>query len=796
MLHLQNRTHRVEVHDDSEAVWFRLSIRDSNGDWIPVLTSGALVPVNIWTPDTHLVCEDPDAAWRPVTESRFQQQTGLYRTACAAADRMELAGHMGPHPITTRITLTGDGGIYLATRLRILERTQVARCMNHLYLAPHGQLARSCEPLDFAWLPALHLKSTHVCSDHYFRAPVTIAMARGFHAALIPDLEIFAAGPAMQHALDLRVTDTCLEGPRLSYGLCCSEPDGHVYFEHRPESAPVFAHTELVYACTLFLGQGQTPAAVVDRVNAHLWQKYGRPLLADPRPQVLPFAEYGTRYTFRHELPASVRFTERKGVICAGIENRARRGANFHAWENDLHMGYGFRHYGQTLADARLQDIADSILNLMCAAPRHQGAFPCIYNFETETYEGTLFWTARSADALRGYDTGAMSVTIWWLLKWIEDFDDLDRTALLSLAETYCTFLMQQQLASGAIPTYFQADLVPAAPLRESATTAISGAVLAQCACLLRRPALTRAAMRAGGFIESRVLPGLAFDDFETFYSCSPKPLHAIDYWSGIRPHNNLSMQWACDMYLALYRQTGEEHWLDSGRFLLNVLSLYQQIWNPSHLPGYLFGGFGVMNTDGEWNDGRQARFTTTYADYFRATGHPEYLERAVAACRAAFALMDMPENHANHINDVVMPHLGAGKGYAPENIHHRGRDSGYGWSGMNWSAAGGLAASAYLERHLGTVFLDTDRCRAYAVDGVAVDVQSWRDNVIHLHIHSSLRALPVPWQEARDIIIRAGGWEREDEEPADLLLIVNDEVSLTLPAATGNPSVRYHLSA
>ena len=65
-------------------------------------------------------------------------------------------------------------------------------------------------------------------------------------------------------------------------------------------------------------------------------------------------------------------------------------------------------------------------------------------------------------------------------------------------------------------------------------------------------------------------------------------------------------------MYLELWQRTREELWLEHGAHLLNILSLYQQVWNPVHLPGHLFGGFGVMNTDGEWNDGRQARFVST----------------------------------------------------------------------------------------------------------------------------------------------------------------------------------------
>lgn len=690
-----------------------------------------------------------------------------------------------------------DAGVRFVTRLELAAETQLARCFNHLYFAPQGKLARSCDPLDFAWLPGLHKKASHVCADHFFRAPLTVVVARGYYAALMPDLDIFGVARDLPHALDLRVTDTLLEAPRLSYGLCASEVDGHVYFEQRPETAPVQPAGELLYAFNVHVGTCTAPAEATRHLSAALWQQYGRPLLAAPQPQVLPFGVYGTRYTFRHELPASVRSVDMAGGEGVGIENKSRRGANFHAWENDLHVGYGLRHYGRQLPDRTLQRIADGILHLMRSAPRKQGAFPCIYNFDAARYEGTLFWTARSVDARHGYDTGAMSVTMWWLLKWIADFPELDDAqALMDLVEEYCALLMELQQLSGAIPTYLQADLAPAPQLKESATTAVSGAVLAQCAFLLKQPEYTRAAIRAGNYIEDHVLPGLNFDDFETFYSCSPKPLHAMDYWSGIRPHNNLSMQWACDMYLALYRRTKEIAWLESGEFLLSVLSLYQQVWNPSHLPGHLFGGFGVMNTDGEWNDGRQARFVTTYADYYAATGNPEYMERAIAACRASFALMDIPENHANDINSVEMPHLGAGRGYAPENIHHRGRDTGYGWSGMNWSAAGGLAASAYLERHWGTIYLDVAVRRAFAIDGMTVKVESWTADAVSLTIASALRDLPMPYREPREIILRAGGWERLDLDPADLNLTLNGEGPLTWTAELQATGVRCGLPA
>ena len=48
--------------------------------------------------------------------------------------------------------------------------------------------------------------------------------------------------------------------------------------------------------------------------------------------------------------------------------------------------------------------------------------------------------------------------------------------------------------------------------------------------------------------------------------------------------------------------------------------------------PEYLYGGFGVMNTDGEWNDGRQSRFVVTLVEYFEETKNLQYLKRAVAS--------------------------------------------------------------------------------------------------------------------------------------------------------------------
>lgn len=474
----------------------------------------------------------------------------------------------------------------------------------------------------------------------------------------------------------------------------------------------------------------------------------------------MPFENYGSEYGYKYELPMSLKTTRLNGLHCAGIEG-GRRGANYHAWENDMVMGFGIRHYAAKWQDTGLRRIADGIRNLLMQAPRKEGAFPCVYNFAEKKFEGTVDRVSIAADPYNGYDTAAMGVTAWWMLHWNEHFGT--DPELLERATSYAWFLRDKQLESGAIPTWFYKDLAPAKALRESATTAISGAVLARIAQLNGDPSLAGAAIRAGRFVDSQVLPELKFHDFETFYSCSFKPYGWRDPVSTIEPQNTLSVQWAADQFLALFKLTGDDYWLKRGEYALDLLSFYQQVWAPPYYRAYVFGGFGVMNTDGEWNDGRQSRFVHTYADYYEATGTIEYLERAVSACRASFAQMDIPENHDNGINFTVQKRLdGKMLGYATENMYHDGpgRDIG-GWSGFNWGAGGGLAASAYLERKFGSLWIDCHSKKAVPVDGLTATVKGWGKRSVRLEVTSALADIPSPFKRRRKVTVRFGRMDK-----------------------------------
>ena len=250
------------------------------------------------------------------------------------------------------------------------------------------------------------------------------------------------------------------------------------------------------------------------------------------------------------------------------------------------------------------------------------------------------------------------------------------------------------------------------------------------------------------------MLPKTLFQDFEVFYSCAPLPLYWLDPVNGIPPVNNLAIQWSADQFLALYRLTGDTHWLAKGEYCLAVLSLFQQVWSPPYLtPPYLFGGFGRRITMANGMICAARAFVSTYADYYKATGNAEYLERAVAACRSSFAGMDTEENHANRINQYHQS-----PGYSAENQYHGGGAALQGGdTGFNWSAGGALSASAYLEKHFGSVWVDGRLKRAVPIDGVKAQVLSWEGQKISLRVESALTKLPHPYVEHRRLVVKFG---------------------------------------
>jgi len=191
-------------------------------------------------------------------------------------------------------------------------------------------------------------------------------------------------------------------------------------------------------------------------------------------------------------------------------------------------------------------------------------------------------------------------------------------------------------------------------------------------------------------------MPGQRYQDFETFYSCSPNVPGFRDPRTGILPQSSLAVFWTAGTMLGVHDLTADEEYLRLAREAADILSLYQQVWSPPFLSFKAFGGFGVMNTDAEWSDARQSLFAPLYLDLHRATGEQEYLERGIAALRASFVLACMPEHATLNLkgNSLHPP------GIMPENYGHGGSDEPSGRSDTCWGECGALTTAALVERH------------------------------------------------------------------------------------------------
>jgi hypothetical protein len=134
------------------------------------------------------------------------------------------------------------------------------------------------------------------------------------------------------------------------------------------------------------------------------------------------------------------------------------------------------------------------------------------------------------------------------------------------------------------------------------------------------------------------------------------------------------------------------------------------------------------MNSDAEWNDARQSMFAATLMHYYNHTSEDEYFERGIAALRASFALMFIPEHKGKRIKDlsVLKP---VDYGSMSENYGHFGDDrAAPGYMYFDWGSGSSASAAAFIEKKYGDVYVDSVREKAFGINGCIVDRVAIKD--------------------------------------------------------------------
>lgn len=581
----------------------------------------------------------------------------------------------------------------------------------------------------FHWIPGIKHEAHDVAGDHLFRSPVAILSAGATGAALIPILDGDNGIGSVNRYLDLRFDEN--KAPFILYGARPLELSGHVYYKPTGKPFAVDAQgIELSFYLLLFTDASKF--VMVQTITEFLWAAYAHKYEKSLLPQTVPFdayAKYGNGMAMQYlweEGPEP-----QTGGICLSTFRRddgAMRGREyaddiwFHAWFNNMRTAMELACFGQRMNKPEWVKRSRAVAACLLTAPQKEGIFPTIY----APRDGGWICSSEHGGGRGLYSLPDCSWSAIWLRKYSNEQEALPGAE--GFLGRYRDFLYRHQNASGGFPCWVSSQsLEPDARLNDSASGALSVWFMGEeilCGAVRADEMDKAAAVVKDGadHLLKCILPEQRFEDFELYYSCSPKPLNYYDAISCLYAQNTLAMQWCAEALRVAYQITGQQKYLEGGTYCMNILCLYQQVWRHPGLDFYGFGGFGVMNTDGEWNDARQAQFAETLSNYFELTGNAMYLRRAVAAMRAGFALMAIEENK----NVCPRNYRGAAvnfevHGNSAENYGHSGVNERSYQSGFHWGTGSALVTAARLKERYNDLFIDVENAVAIGMDGIVV---------------------------------------------------------------------------
>lgn len=651
---------------------------------------------------------------------------------------LTIQGKSGPHSMRITFTLTkGTKWLHVLVEDRIKGKSVVEALESSYSFVPDGKMNKGVLPLDFCWVPNLRPKENYIVGDHVFRSPAVIVQKSTCLAALVPNLDVLSSNRKMKTAIEFNLKPSGSFGPTFGYGFKEYKPAPHVFYQHDSDMSKQFKNATLTYGYYILADCEADPRDGFRQVLRFLWTMYASDYMKQLEPQVLSFDEYAKRaYNCMFKQYDVWREVDFEGKRIGGTiwqtyvgdpkERKAPEIKN-QAWFNNLRVAYGMYHYGTKWGDKALVEKASLMKNLVLAAPAEKGIFASVLSVG----RWLISWVkgTRAHEDYEFYHTADNAWTGYWMLKWYNDFER--EKALLEKATALGDFFVEAQLPSGAVPSWVRikdGQIEPVPPLEESATTACPAFFLVELYKVTGSMKYLSAAEKAAEFIEKNVIPENKWFDFELYFTSCGKKGELKDEYTGLSGQNNLSLWWATEMFAALHDATNRKDYLEVGTRLVDLLCLYQQVWNPPYLSIYAFGGFGVMNSDAEWNDARQSMFAMTLMHYYNHTGEDEYFERGIAALRASFALMFIPEHKG-----ITMKHLSGIRpidyGSTSENYGHSGDDGATpGYIHFDWGSGSSASTAACVERKFGDIYVDVERQKAFGVNGCIIDEVAIKD--------------------------------------------------------------------
>jgi hypothetical protein len=633
------------------------------------------------------------------------------------AQEVELSSRMGGLVVRKRISLGPEERYaHVAVHVGVNGHVGLSRLLSSYTAFPRDADRCKGVPPEFMFTPVLRPEERDVIGDHAFRSPALMMQRGQQFIAVVPDPDLMnTPRPRMRTAADVQLGDDA--SPLIAYGFMPWAVRGHVLYRHTDSMSVSLTDTTLSFGYYVFCSASAPEREGYRDVVRFLWDRFGHAAFAGPGgPQHETFGSY-IHKAWDEYLPTVAMAATYGGRPVTLLRqgrlawsNRLPRQADndcwFNVWFNALRTAYGMAFYGDRSERPELARQAEGVLNLALSAPQQGGIAPSIFYVDST---GAGHWVGDHAWGGIGQGENLpMFHNAWtgvWLLRWAGLRPDR-WPEIQAYTGRLAQFLVRNQHTSGVIPSWYDPLTVqPVETFRdENAETAGAALFLSEYARKTGDEAARDAAEKAMQYVFREVVPDRKWFDFETFFSCSRKPLGYYDRYTGQHPQNTLSIHQAAEACLSLYALTGKKIYLDRGEVILDYLGLYQQVWSPRWLSCDLFGGFGVQNTDGEWSDSRQGYFAETYMRYFTATGKREYFERGVAALRAMFSLFESPSSPRT-----------------AENYAHGARDELAGVTGLHWGTGSSVVSAHLITAQYGDAYVDAKGAWGAGIDGCRV---------------------------------------------------------------------------
>jgi hypothetical protein len=404
---------------------------------------------------------------------------------------------------------------------------------------------------DLWWAPHLAPEPGDAIAQHVFRSPALIACQRAQTLALVPDLDICGNRPDAPWYMDVNAP-----ARKWWIGLSKTEVTRHVEYCKLPGMSLAPGKLELGFFVTAYEDE-QQPHNPWARVTSFLWNRYGRPLLADGQPLTVPmdtYVQHVYRWAFdtwrdavwqefdlagqRVGAPAFIVNVTQSPNYPDRVNMREFLSIWNQAWFSSLRGASGLYRFARRTQNADLLRRANLTKSFALAAPMRDGIFPGVYRTrmteveidgqrysQTEGWQ-TGYWTNSNRSPReqgvtdQWYHILDASWTALLMLRWYRELEPDAR--LLDYVRTYAEKLLSLQDARGFFPAWLHPNTFqPAQVLSQSPETSMSVTFLLELAKLTQDARYERAAVKAMDAVLDEIVPNGRWEDFETYWSCS-----------------------------------------------------------------------------------------------------------------------------------------------------------------------------------------------------------------------------------------------------------------------------------